>query len=308
MSEPRKPTEKPGEDEIKREKVRVVPIEYVDDFPDHPFKVKDDEEMQKLVESIREYGVMTPVIARKKPDERYELISGHRRKHASLILGIKQIPIIVRELSREEAIISMVDSNLQRESILPSEKAAAYKMKMEALRRKAGRPSKDNSCPLDTNLFGRRSDEIVAESTDESARQIQRYIRLTELTPELLEKVDEGKIAFRPAVELSYLSEEQQRDLLETIESEDATPSLEQAIRMKKASQEGALDMDAIFTIMTEAKPNQVEKIKISREKLNRYFPPLATPQQIEDTIIKALDLYRREQERRKQRDDRDDR
>ncbi len=305
MSEPRKPTEKLGEDEIRREKVRVVPIEYVDDFPDHPFKVKDDEEMQKLVESIREYGVMTPVIARKKPDERYELISGHRRKHASLILGIKQIPIIVRELSREEAIISMVDSNLQRESILPSEKAAAYKMKMEALRRKAGRPSKDNSRPL---VGDYETSDLIGDESGDSGRQVQRYIRLTELTPELLEKVDEGKIAFRPAVELSYLSEEQQRDLLETIESEDATPSLEQAIRMKKASQEGALDMDAIFSIMTETKPNQVEKIKISREKLNSYFPPLATPQQIEDTIIKALDLYRREQQRQKQRDDRDDR
>ena len=285
--------------DIKREKVRVVPLKYVDDFPSHPFKVIDDESMKKLVDSIREYGVLNPVIARKKQDERYELISGHRRKHACEILGIELIPIIVRDLSREEAIIEMVDSNLQREKILPSERAFAYKMKMEAMRRKAGRPGKDNSRPV---VGEYETADIVGDESGESGRQVQRYIRLTEFTSELLEKVDAGSIAFRPAVELSYLREEEQRDLLETIESEEATPSLGQAIRMKKLSQDGKLDMDTIFGIMTEEKSNQVEKIKIQRDKLDKYFPRGTTQDQIEEIIIRALEFYRKRERDRDSR------
>ena len=227
--------------EVKREKVRSIPIEQIEDFPEHPFKIQDDEQMQKLIESIQAYGVITPVVARKIGEECYELISGHRRKYACKKLGIDRLPVIVRDLSRDEAVITMVDSNLQREHILPSEKAFAYKMKMEALKRKAGRPSKENECPLVTNYYA--ADE-VAKETEDSSRQVFRYIRLTELTSELLELVDQGRIAFRPAVELSYLTEDEQRDLWETIDSEEVTPSLAQAIRMKELSREGNLDMD----------------------------------------------------------------
>ena len=227
MAEQKLP-DKAQENEMKREKVRVVPIKYIDDSPDHPFQVRDDEEMMSLVESIATFGVITPVIARKTADDRYELISGHRRKRACELLHIDTLPIIVRDLSREEGIILMVDSNLQREHILPSEKAFAYKMKMDALRRTAGRPSKDNSVPVAQNL-GKTTREVVAEESGESQDQIRRYVRLTELIPQLLQMVDEGKIAFRPAVELSYLEKEEQEDLLETIESEDCTPSLAQA-------------------------------------------------------------------------------
>lgn len=236
MAEQKLP-DKAQENEMKREKVRVVPIKYIDDSPDHPFQVRDDEEMMSLVESIATFGVITPIIARKTADERYELISGHRRKRACELLHIDTLPIIVRDLSREEGIILMVDSNLQREHILPSEKAFAYKMKMDALRRTAGRPSKDNSVPVAQNL-GKTTREVVAEESGESQDQIRRYVRLTELIPQLLQMVDEGKIAFRPAVELSYLEKEEQEDLLETIESEDCTPSLAQAIRMKGLSRD----------------------------------------------------------------------
>ena len=272
-----------------QEKVYAIPIDAIDDFPDHPFQVKDDEEMEQLVRSIDNNGVLNPIIVRPN-GERYELIAGHRRRHACRTLGIKTIPAIVRELSREEAIVEMVDSNLQREHILPSEKAFAYKMKMDAMKRKAGRP-KENVSPLGTNL---RTDEIIAEEAGESRNQIQRYIRLTELIPELLEMVDEGKIAFRPAVELSYLTHDEQTDLLETIESEDCTPSLAQAIRMKNLSKDGKLDMDTIFSIMTEQKPNQKEKVKIPMERLERFFPRGSPPKQIEDTIVKALTLYQK--------------
>ena len=272
-----------------QEKVYAIPIDAIDDFPDHPFQVKDDEEMEQLVRSIDNNGVLNPIIVRPN-GERYELIAGHRRRHACRTLGIKTIPAIVRELSREEAVVEMVDSNLQREHILPSEKAFAYKMKMDAMKRKAGRP-KENVSPLGTNL---RTDEIIAEEAGESRNQIQRYIRLTELIPELLEMVDEGKIAFRPAVELSYLTHDEQTDLLETIESEDCTPSLAQAIRMKNLSKDGKLDMDTIFSIMTEQKPNQKEKVKIPMERLERFFPRGAPPKQIEDTIVKALTLYQK--------------
>ena len=376
MAEQKLP-DKAQENEMKREKVRVVPIKYIDDSPDHPFQVRDDEEMMSLVESIATFGVITPIIARKTADERYELISGHRRKracellhidtlpiivrdlsreegiilifchpsiephsntgdkmcaaalyktfdylklsfsefkicfifarikedqryeiisghrrvHACRRLGLKLIPAIVRDLSRDEAIIAMVDANLQREHILPSEKAAAYKMKMDAMKRRAGRPSKENVSPLGTNL---RTDEIIAQEAGESRNQVQRYIRLNELVPELLEMVDRESIAFRPAVELSYLSEDEQRNLVETIDSEEATPSLSQAIRMKKLSQEGKLDMDKIFSIMTEEKPNQAETVKFKSDELSRFFPERTPPELIRQTILKLLDAWQK--------------
>lgn len=284
-----------------QEKVCTVPISLIDDFADHPFQVRDDEDMERLIQSIDNNGVLNPVILRKN-GERYELIAGHRRKHACLRLGISGIPAIVRELSRDEAVVEMVDSNLQREHILPSEKAFAYKMKMDAMKRKAGRP-KENVSQVGTNL---RTDEIIAEEAGESRNQIQRYIRLTELIPELLTMVDEEKIAFSPAVELSYLTENEQRDLLETIESEEATPSLAQAIRMKNLSKVGKLDMDTIFAIMTEQKPNQKEKIKIPMERLEQFFPRGMPQKQIEDTIVKALTLYQKHL--KKKREDKGDR
>ena len=284
-----------------QETVCTVPISLIDDFAEHPFQVRDDEDMERLIQSIDNNGVLNPVILRKN-GERYELIAGHRRKHACLRLGISGIPAIVRELSRDEAVVEMVDSNLQREHILPSEKAYAYKMKMDAMKRKAGRP-KENSTPMVSNL---RTDEIIGEESGESREQVRRYIRLTELIPELLTMVDEEKIAFRPAVELSYLTEDEQRDLLETIESEEATPSLAQAIRMKNLSKVGKLDMDTIFAIMTEQKPNQKEKIKIPMERLEQFFPRGMPQKQIEDTIVKALTLYQKHL--KKKREDKGDR
>ena len=292
MAEQKLPN-KAQENEMKREKVRVVPIKYIDDSPDHPFQVRDDEEMMSLVESIATFGVITPVIARKTADERYELISGHRRKRACELLHIDTLPIIVRDLSREEGIILMVDSNLQREHILPSEKAFAYKMKLEAMKKTAGRPSKNNYSPMGNNL-GELSSEKLAEEIGESKNQIFRYIRLTELIPQLLQMVDEGKIAFRPAVELSYLEKEEQEDLLETIESEDCTPSLAQAIRMKGLSRDNQLDMDKIFEIMTEEKANQKEKLRIPMERVESFFKRGTPPSVMIETVIKALELYRR--------------
>ena len=280
--------------EIKREKVRVVPIELIDDFPDHPFLVKDDESMQQLIHSIEMNGVLNPVILRKKEGERYEIIAGHRRKFACVKLDIKLIPAIVRELSRDEAVIEMVDSNLQREYILPSEKAKAYKMKYEALKRKAGRPSKDNLSPLATNLRGQRTDELVGAEHGDSKDQVRRYIRLTELTPELLEFVDEGKIGMRPAVELSYLQEDEMRDLVDFIDNEGIFPSHAQTIRMRELSKNGQLDTETINEIMQEEKPNQKEKIKIPMERIERYFPRGTPQKQVEETIIKALDFYRK--------------
>ena len=284
-----------------QETVCTVPISLIDDFAEHPFQVRDDEDMERLIQSIDNNGVLNPVILRKN-GERYELIAGHRRKHACLRIGISSIPAIVRELSRDEAVVEMVDSNLQREHILPSEKAYAYKMKMDAMKRKAGRP-KENSTPMVSNL---RTDEIIGEESGESREQVRRYIRLTELIPELLTMVDEEKIAFRPAVELSYLTRDEQTDLLETIESEDCTPSLAQAIRMKNLSKVGKLDMDTIFAIMTEQKPNQKEKIKIPMERLEQFFPRGMPQKQIEDTIVKALTLYQKHL--KKKREDKGDR
>lgn len=285
-----------------QEKVCTVPISLIDDFADHPFQVRDDEDMELLIQSIDNNGVLNPVILRKN-GERYELIAGHRRKHACLRLGISGIPAIVRELSRDEAVVEMVDSNLQREHILPSEKAFAYKMKMDAMKRQGERTDL-TSVPMAQKSKTTR--ELIAEESGESADQVRRYIRLTELIPELLTMVDEEKIAFRPAVELSYLTEDEQRDLLETIESEEATPSLAQAIRMKNLSKVGKLDMDTIFAIMTEQKPNQKEKIKIPMERLEQFFPRGMPQKQIEDTIVKALTLYQKHL--KKKREDKGDR
>ena len=284
--------------EVKREKVRSIPIEQIEDFPEHPFKIQNDEQMQKLIESIQDYGVITPVVARRIGEERYELISGHRRKYACKTLGIDRLPVIVRDMSRDEAVISMVDSNLQREHILPSEKAFAYKMKMEAMKRQGARTDL-TFCPLDRKI---NSALEIANQSDDSERQVFRYIRLTELTSELLELVDQGRIAFRPAVELSYLTEDEQRDLWETIDSEEVTPSLSQAIRMKELSKEGNLDMDTIFAIMREEKANQKEQVKIPMDRFSKYFPRGTPQRRIESVIFDALELYDREQERQKRR------
>ena len=278
------------ESDAQREKVRIVPTNCIDDFPGHPFRVKDDEDMQALMESISLYGVISPVVARQKDDGRYELISGHRRKYACEKLGIETMPIIVRSLNREQAVIAIVDSNLQREHILPSEKAFAYKMKLEALKCQ-GRRSDLTSRPMVRKLDNAKD---IGDEGGESGRQVQRYIRLTELIPELLELVDDERMAFRPAVEISYLSEEEQRDLLETIDSEDATPSLAQAIRMKKLSREGKLSMDTIFAIMTEEKANQAEKIKIPFARIDRFFQRGTPHHIIEETICRALEEYRK--------------
>ncbi len=278
----------------KREKVRVIPLSAIDDAPDHPFGVRDDEEMAELVESISTFGVINPVIVRKGEGERYELISGHRRKYACAKLGIETLPVIVRDLSREEAIIFMVDSNLQREHILPSERAKAYQMKMEALKKRAGRPSKNNLTPMVSDL---RTDEMIGAENGESREQVRRYIRLNNLIPELLEDVDMGKIAFRPAVELSYLDEEEQKDLSYYIDEGEATPSLAQAIQMKKLSQAGVLTEERIEAILSEEKPNQKPKIKVPMERIQKYFSPDASVREIEDTIVKALSAYRRSQE-----------
>ena len=285
-----------AKDDLKREKVRIVPISNIEDFPDHPFQVKDDESMDQLVESIRMNGVLNPVIALKIDENHYQLISGHRRKRACMLLGIDRIPLIGREMTKEEAVIEMVDSNLQREHILPSEKAKAYKMKYEALKRKAGRPSKDNCTPSEHNFEGKRTVEIIGDENGESKEQIRRFIRLNELTPELLEFVDEGKIGMRPAVELSYLQEDEMRDLVDFIDDEEVFPSHAQTIRMKALSKEGKLDTDAIREIMLEEKPNQKARIKIPMEKIEKYFPSGTSQQQIEDTIVKALALYRQRQ------------
>ena len=285
-----------AKDDLKREKVRIVPISNIEDFPDHPFQVKDDESMDALVESIRMNGVLNPVIALKIDENHYQLISGHRRKRACMILGIDRIPLIGREMTKEEAVIEMVDSNLQREHILPSEKAKAYKMKYEALKRKAGRPSKDNCTPSEHNFEGKRTVEIIGDENGESKEQIRRFIRLNELTPELLEFVDEGKIGMRPAVELSYLQEDEMRDLVDFIDDEEVFPSHAQTIRMRALSKDGKLDREAIDTIMNEEKPNQKARIKIPMEKIEKYFPAGTSEKKIEETILKALAMYRQRQ------------
>jgi ParB family chromosome partitioning protein len=275
-----------------------IPLAEIDGFPDHPFQVRNDESMQAMAESVKNFGVQTPAIVRQKEDGRYELVSGHRRKKACEIAEVDTMPCIVREMSRDEAIIAMVDSNLQREVILPSEKAKSYKMRYDAMKRQGYRTDL-TSRPLGAKLDGTRSDELLAEKTEDSARQIQRYIRLNELIPELLEMVDKQQIAMRPAVELSYLTPEQQHDLLTTIESDECTPSHAQAIKMRKLSDEGRLNMDDIFNIMREAKPNQVENFKIPREKISKFFAADTPADKIEEIIIKALELWRKRAQQR---------
>ena len=286
-----------GRQESRLPRIHDIPIELIDDFPDHPFQVRLDEDMDQLVESIRTNGIITPITLREKDNGRYEIVSGHRRKKACEIVGLSTVKSEIREMTRDEAIILLVESNLQRSVILPSEKAFSYKMRLEAMRRQAGRPRKENVAPVGQNF----SREILAEQTGESHSQIQRYIRLTELIPELLAMVDERKIAFRPAVELSYLREQEQRDLLETISYEDATPSLAQAIKMKEFSKAGKLSADVILSIMCEQKPNQREKISFHTERLKPYLPKNISAQQAEDYILKALEHYKRFMERRKE-------
>lgn len=279
---------------------KVVTLNPVDitDFPNHPFKVKQDEAMAEMVDSVKQYGVLVPALVRPKADGGYEMVAGHRRKCAAMLAGITEMPCIIRNLTDDEATIIMVDSNLQRETILPSEKAFAYKMKSEAMKRQ-GQRSDLTSAPLEPKLKGSRSNEELAASSPDSRSQIQRYIRLTELIPPVLDMVDSSKIAFRPAVELSYLSKEQQQSLYDTMECEDCTPSLAQAIKMKEFSRDGKLTEEVILSIMQEEKPNQREQFKMSKERISKYFAPGTPAQKIEDIIIKALELYRRRERQR---------
>ena len=278
-----------------------IPISEIDDFPDHPFKVKIDEDMDQLVQSIKERGIITPVTLRPKEDGRYEIVSGHRRKKACELAGLDTVKAEVREMSRDEAIILMVESNLQRSTILPSEKAFSYKMRLEAMNRQGQRTDLTSS-PVGIKLQGKQSLEIVGESAGDSRNQVHRYIRLTELVQPLLDLVDEGRIAFRPAVELSYLKKEEQEALVEEISYADATPSLAQAIKMKKFSQEGKLSTEVIESIMSEEKPNQKEKINIRYEDARRYIPASVPYNKTGEYIMKALEYYHRVQERQKDR------
>lgn len=287
-------------EEAKLSKIRDIPISEIDEFPDHPFKVLMDEDMEQLVESIKRNGVMTPATVRLKEDGRYELISGHRRKKACELAGLETLKCEVKELTRDEAIIVMVESNLQRSVILPSEKAFAYKMRLEAMKRQAGRPSKENASPLATNLSKGRSDEELGELVGESKDQIRRYIRLSELVPEILQMVDERQIAFRPAVEVSYLTEEQQYTLLEAMEYNDATPSLAQAIKMKKYNQDGKLNSEVIQSIMEEEKPNQKEKPAFRDERITKLIPKTVPRGQETNFVVKALEFYNRHLQRNK--------
>lgn len=294
-------------DEAKRESVKDIRLEEISDFPNHPFQVRMDEKMLEMAESVRQYGVLVPALVRPKPEGGYEMVSGHRRKMASELAERAEIPCIVRELTDDEATIIMVDSNLQREEILPSEKAFAYKMKLDAMKRQAGRPSKENVSPLATNLRGKRSDEILGQQVGESKDTVRRYIRLTELIPPILEMVDNTvlkekevlQIAMRPAVELSYLPKEQQEILCDTMQLEDCTPSHAQAIKIRKFSEEGRLNKDVIFSILSEEKGNQKEQFKMPRERISKYFSPGTPAKQIEETIVKALEMYRKRERSR---------
>ena len=289
-------------DNAQRSYVIDLPAAEISDFPNHPFKVRMDEEMEHLVESVKERGVLVPSLVRPMPNGSYQMVSGHRRKFASELAELPTVPCIVRELTDDEAIIIMVDSNLQRERVLPSEKALAYKMKLDAMKRQAGRPSKNNSAPVGPNLLGTRSNEELASQSPDSKTQIQRYIRLTNLVPELLDMVDNSvlkekgtlQMALRPAVELSYLPENEQNALLEVMESEDCTPSHAQAIKIRDFSEKGKLNPDVILSIMQEEKPNQVEQFKMPRNRIDKFFPAGTPAQKIEDTIVKALEMYRR--------------
>lgn len=288
--------------EAKLPRIHDIPLDQIDDFPDHPFKVKLDEDMDQLVQSIKDRGIITPVTLRQKEDGRYEIVSGHRRKKACELAGMATVKAEVRDLTRDEAIILMVESNLQRSTILPSEKAFSYKMRLEALNRQ-GRRTDLTSDPLGPKLAGGRSNLELASQSPDSKTQIQRYIRLTNLVPDLLDMVDEGKIALRPAVELSYLTEQEQTDLVETIAYEDATPSLAQAIKMRTFSKDGRLNADVILSIMCEKKPNQAEKISFRTDRLKQYLPKNITPKQTEEYVLKALEYYHRHRAKTQNRD-----
>lgn len=284
--------------EQKREQVQQIPIEELFPFKEHPFKVLDDEAMQRTVESVAQYGVLAPLIARPRPEGGYEIISGHRRQHAAELAGLDTLPVIVREMTDDAAVILMVDSNLQRENILPSERAFAYKMKLEALKNQGDR-SDLTSGQIGPKL---RSDEQVALDAGESRKQVQRFIRLTNLIPELLDLVDEKKISFNPAVELSYLDEAQQRDFLQAMDETQNAPSLSQAQRMKKLAQEEKFTYEAAFAIMGEAKKDELDKVVIKNDTLKKYFPRSCTPRQMEDVIIKLLEQWQRRQQRQNER------
>ena len=280
--------------EAKREKVQMIPLAELHSFRNHPFKVKDDEAMANTVDSVKQYGVLVPAIARPLESGGYELVSGHRRHHASELAGLTEMPVIVRDLDDDAATIIMVDSNLQRETLLPSERAFAYKMKLEAMKRQAGRPSKENVSQVGTQ---KRSDQLMAEQIGESRNQIQRFIRLTALIPDLLNLVDEKKVAFNPAVELSYLKTEEQVLLLDAMESEQTTPSLSQAQRLKKFSQEGKLSVDVMRAIMSEEKKPEMDKVIFTSARLRQYFPKSYTPQQMENTILRLLEQWQRKRQ-----------
>ena len=294
-------------DNAQRSYVTDLPVAEISDFPDHPFKVRMDESMTEMVESVKERGVLSPVLVRPMPDGGYQMVSGHRRKFASELAELPTVPCIVRELTDDEAIIIMVDSNLQRERVLPSEKAFAYKMKLDAMKRQAGRPSKENSSPPGMNFRGKQTLDLIAEESGDSRNQIHRYIRLTNLVPELLDMVDNTvlkekgtlQMALRPAVELSYLPENEQNALLEVMESEDCTPSHAQAIKIRDFSEKGKLNPDVILSIMQEEKPNQVEQFKMPRNRIDKFFPAGTPAQKIEDTIVKALEMYRKRERAR---------
>ncbi len=289
-------------DEEQLSKIRDIPLELIDDFPDHPFKVRDDEDMMQLVESVKERGVITPATVRQKEDGRYELVSGHRRKRACELAGFETLRSEIVDLNRDEATILMVESNFQRSEILPSEKAFAYKMRLEAMKRQAGRPRKENVSPVGTNL---RTDEQIAQETGDSRNQIHRYVRLTNLVPELLEFVDEGRIKMRPAVELSYLDEDCQRDVVDEIDLNDATPSHDQTIRMRKLFNEGNLTTEAIHAVMSEEKPNQREKIVLRGDRVRQLIPKNIPVSQTEDFVCKALEHYNKFLRNRAERDSR---
>ncbi|MEE0545299.1 MAG: ParB/RepB/Spo0J family partition protein [Faecalibacterium sp.] len=286
--------------EEQREQVQQIPIDELHPFTNHPFKVLDDEAMTRTVESIAQYGVLAPLIARPRPDGNgYEIISGHRRQYAAKLAGLDTLAVIVRQMSDDAAVILMVDSNLQREHILPSERALAYKMKLDAMRRTSGRPSKENVSQIGTQ---KRSDQIMAEELGESRNQIQRFIRLTNLVPELLDMVDEKKISFNPAVELSYLDESQQRDFLEAMEDTQNAPSLSQAQQLKKMAQQGEFSYEKAFDVMGQEKKSEKDTVTIKNETLRKYFPRSYTPKQMEEKIIQLLDAWQKKQQRRNER------
>ena len=286
--------------DAQRERVQEIPLEQLKPFKNHPFKVRDDQRMLDTVDSIREYGVLVPAIARPDPEGGYELISGHRRKRGCEMAGLQTMPVIIRDLDDDAAVLVMVDSNIQREELLPSERAFAYRMKLEAIERVKGRPKKVGQVVPD--FQGKRSTEIVADGTGESYKQVQRYIRLTELIPELLDMVDERKLAFNPAVEVSYLKRDEQRMLLEAMDAEQTTPSLSQAQRLKKFSQEGRLKEEAMSAIMSEEKKSDMDKVTLRSDTLRRYFPKSYTPKQMEQTIIKLLDVWQKQRQKNQER------